>query len=126
MRGECKNAISQSYLFEGYANFIQKAVELDDVDVIVFLSFEPLDSEITRHKKEREIIKDIKSAHPEKIFIVVDGIKSSTSTLNLGFLSTPTKLVTYEDVVEGMWRTKSLYIENVKSGNSYTFCKSYL
>lgn len=116
MRGEIKNAETQQYLFEGYANFVQKAAEMDDVDVVAFISFEKLESKATKFKKERESIQKAKKDHPKKKFILVE-LKNAPTTLNLEFLSTPSQNLTLEQLTENFCRSNSsLYAQTIPSG----------
>src|SRR5689334_17061615 len=89
VRGEAKNATDQKYLFDGCSNFFQKASKVKDIDTAVFLSFEQMDTNKGRKKRQREEIKAVKKSCTTKSFLIVDNIKSTPTTLNLSFLTAP-------------------------------------
>jgi hypoxanthine-guanine phosphoribosyltransferase len=115
VRGEAKNSIDLTYLYDGCVEFFKKAVELKNAHIIVFFSLGSMKCKKTQKKRQRGEIEQIKKEYPDKQFLIIDNILEIETTLDLKFLSTPVENLDLE-FVNSMFRTKSLYVNQVKSG----------
>jgi hypothetical protein len=117
VRGEFKNANTQSYLFKGKAVFFKKAAKLKDIDVVIFFSFEKMNSDNNYFKKERDIIEAIIYDHLRKTFVTVNNICTLSTSLDLKFLSIPTKEITFNSMMQRMLQKDSSTIATLFGNN---------